>query len=55
MIKVIRKNKKVKCNKCGAVLKFEAEDVKVKYYDDTKEIRSAYIECPICKAKKYFE
>lgn len=55
MIKIVRKNKKIKCMGCGAVLKFEAEDVKVEYYNlNPKEIRTAYIECPICKRLHIF-
>lgn len=55
MIKVVRKNKKIKCTGCSAVLKFEAEDVKVEYYDaKSKEIKASYIECPICKRLYYF-
>lgn len=51
MIKVVRKQKKKKCVGCGAILKFEKEDVKVDYYEGTEEVRSSYIICPICKHK----
>ena len=53
MIKVVRKQKKQKCNKCGAVLKFEAEDIQV-VKDSNGRVRDSYLECPICKYKIWF-
>lgn len=55
MIKIVRKPKKKECRACGAILKFDKEDIKTVYYDnhegDDEYICSTYIRCPICKNK----